>query len=52
VCSLAADMAADHSTAGAAAIAGLGAAAVAAEGALSSFVYPPGSYAGFREDRK
>ncbi len=52
VCALAADMAADHSTAGDAAIAGLGAAAVAAEGALTGFVYPPGDYAGFREDRK
>uniref|UniRef100_A0AAU1I4G4 MmgE/PrpD family protein n=1 Tax=Streptomyces sp. NBC_00180 TaxID=2903632 RepID=A0AAU1I4G4_9ACTN len=50
VCALSADMAADHSTAAAAAIASLGAAAVAAEGALSNFVYPPGEYAGFRED--
>lgn len=36
----------------AAVVAGLGAAAVAAEGALSNYVYPPGEYAGFREDRK
>lgn len=33
----------------AAAIAGLGAAAVAAEGALTNYVYPPGEYATFRE---
>ncbi|NUT31627.1 MAG: hypothetical protein HOV79_00995, partial [Hamadaea sp.] len=36
----------------AAAIAALGAAAVAAEGALTNYVYPPGDYAGFREDDK
>ncbi|KUN03970.1 hypothetical protein AQI95_21260 [Streptomyces yokosukanensis] len=34
----------------AAAVATLGAAAVAAEGALSNYVYPPGKYATFRED--
>lgn len=34
----------------AAAVATLGAAAVAAEGALSNYVYPPGDYATFRED--
>ncbi|MET9427937.1 MULTISPECIES: hypothetical protein [unclassified Streptomyces] len=39
--SLLASTAADHSTVAAAAIAGLGAAAVAAEGALFN-VYPPG----------
>ena len=39
-------------TATAAAVATLGAAAVAAEGALSNYVYPPGEYAGFREDGK
>lgn len=50
VCAMAADMTADHSTVAAAAIASLGAAAVAAEGALSNFVYPPGDYATFRED--
>jgi len=33
----------------AAAIAGLGAAAVAAEGALTNYVYPAGDYATFRE---
>lgn len=36
----------------AAAIAGLGAAAVAAEGALSNYVYPPGDYATFNDDGK
>ncbi|MEU2598429.1 hypothetical protein ABZ669_14555 [Streptomyces hirsutus] len=51
VCALSADMAADHSTAAAAAaVSVLGAAAVAAEGALSNYVYPPGEYATFRED--
>ncbi|MFE9936347.1 hypothetical protein [Streptomyces hirsutus] len=50
VCALSADMAVDHSTAAAAAVSVLGAAAVAAEGALSSYVYPPGEYATFRED--
>ena len=51
-CSMLADMAADHSTAGAAAIAGLGAAAVAAQGALTNYVYPPGKYATFREEER
>ncbi|MFJ1808526.1 MULTISPECIES: hypothetical protein [unclassified Streptomyces] len=51
--STAANAAADQGhTAAAAAIAVLGAAAVAAEGALSNYVYPPGEYATFREDRK
>lgn len=36
----------------AAAIAAVGAAAVAAEGALTTFVYPPGQYAGFRKDKQ
>lgn len=45
--SLLASTAADHSTVAAAAIAGLGAAAVAAEGALSNYLYPPGNYASF-----
>ncbi|MDQ1013149.1 hypothetical protein QFZ82_007634 [Streptomyces sp. V4I23] len=44
--SLLAATAADHSTA-AVAIAGLGAAAVAAEGALSNYIYPSGTYASF-----
>ncbi|WP_326787877.1 hypothetical protein [Streptomyces sp. NBC_00151] len=53
VASVAAHAAAQHGHAGtAAAIATLGAAAVAAEGALSVYVYPPGDYAGFREDGK
>ncbi|EPH46878.1 hypothetical protein ABT390_33950 [Streptomyces aurantiacus] len=47
--SLIAETAADHSTTAAAAIAGLGAAAVAAEGALTNYVYPPGDYATFTE---
>jgi hypothetical protein len=43
--------AADHGhTATAAAIATLGTVAVAAEGALSNYVYPPGEYATFHED--
>ncbi|MBC2869837.1 hypothetical protein [Streptomyces mexicanus] len=50
VCSLAADMASHHSAVAAAGIAGLGAAAVAAEGALTNYVYPKGDYATFRED--
>ncbi|HET9326412.1 MAG TPA: hypothetical protein VFQ05_06565 [Candidatus Eisenbacteria bacterium] len=50
VCALAADTLADHTTAGAAAASVIGAAAVAAEGALAAFVYPPGEYATFRED--
>jgi hypothetical protein len=45
--SLLASTAAEHSTVAAAAIAGLGAVAVAAEGALSNYVYPPGHYADF-----
>lgn len=49
VASVLADTVADHSTAAAAAVAGLGAVAVAAEGALSNYVYPPGDYAGFNE---
>lgn len=53
VASAAAHAASQHGHTGtAAAIAGLGAAAVAAEGALSNYVYPPGDYAGFREDKK
>ena len=43
---------ADYSTAGAAAVSVIGAAAVAAEGALTAFVYPPGEYAGFREGER
>ncbi|MEU9406218.1 hypothetical protein AB0E08_10995 [Streptomyces sp. NPDC048281] len=34
----------------AAALSALGAAAVAAEGALSNYIHPPGPYAEFRED--
>ncbi|MFE4697176.1 hypothetical protein ACFRIC_08800 [Streptomyces sp. NPDC056738] len=53
VASVTAHAAAHHGHAGTAAvIATLGAAAVAAEGALSNYVYPPGDYAGFREDGK
>jgi hypothetical protein len=51
VASVLADTAADHHTTTAYVIAGLGAAAVAAEGALSVYVYPPGDYAGF-DDQK
>ncbi|MFG3346922.1 hypothetical protein ACGF1Z_17870 [Streptomyces sp. NPDC048018] len=47
-----ADVAADHSTVAAAGVSVLGAAAVAAEGALSNYVYPPGDYATFREEPK
>ena len=48
-----AQAAAHHGHTGtAAAVATLGAAAVAAEGALTNYVYPPGQYAGFREDGK
>ncbi|MFF2571596.1 hypothetical protein [Streptomyces sp. NPDC058084] len=47
-----ADVAADHSTVAAAGISLLGAAAVAAEGALSVYVYPPGDYATFTEEPK
>lgn len=43
---------AEHHTTTAYAIAGLGAAAVAAEGALSNYVYPPGEYAKFDERRR
>ncbi|MGW2896822.1 hypothetical protein ACWDAO_19950 [Streptomyces sp. NPDC001212] len=39
-------------TATAATVAALGAAAVAAEGALTNYIYPPGEYAEFREDKK
>jgi hypothetical protein len=49
--SVLAQAASNHGHTGtAAAIAALGAAAVAAEGALSNYAYPPGSYATFRED--
>ncbi|MFE4697263.1 hypothetical protein ACFRIC_09235 [Streptomyces sp. NPDC056738] len=51
VASVAAHAAAQHGHSGTAAVvATLGAAAVAAEGALSNYVYPPGDYASFRED--
>ncbi|MEV0526616.1 hypothetical protein AB0I66_24545 [Streptomyces sp. NPDC050439] len=51
--SVAANAAAERGHGGtAAAIAGLGAAAVAAEGALSNYVYPPGEYASFKDDGK
>ncbi|MFI0964625.1 hypothetical protein ACH4S8_24990 [Streptomyces sp. NPDC021080] len=51
VASVAAHAAAHHGHAGTAAVvATLGAAAVAAEGALSNYVYPPGDYATFRKD--
>ncbi|MGW2519796.1 hypothetical protein ACWC09_22820 [Streptomyces sp. NPDC001617] len=53
IASVAAHAAAQHSHSGtAAAVAGLGAVAVAAEGALTNYVYPPGEYATFRDDRK
>lgn len=52
VCALAADTAADHSTAAAVALSVAGAAAVAAQSALTNFVYPPGQYAGFREEQR
>ncbi|MET8134683.1 hypothetical protein ABZV24_22470 [Streptomyces sp. NPDC005251] len=53
VASVTAQTAAQHGHAGAAAVvATLGAAAVAAEGALSNYVYPHGDYAAFREDGK
>ncbi|MFE1882644.1 hypothetical protein [Streptomyces diastatochromogenes] len=49
--SVLAQAAAHHGhTTTAATVATLGAAAVAAEGALSNYVYPPGEYATFRED--
>ncbi|WP_329456754.1 hypothetical protein [Streptomyces sp. NBC_01497] len=41
-----------HLTAAAVAVSGLGSLAVAAEGALSNYVYPPGEYATFDTDRK
>ncbi|MER5713522.1 hypothetical protein [Streptomyces sp. NPDC002122] len=47
-----ADTAADHSTIAAAGVSLLGATAVAAEGALSTYVYPPGDYATFTEQPK
>ena len=50
VASAAANLASQHSTVAAAGIATLGAAAVAAEGALTNYVYPKGDYATFRED--
>ncbi|MFE0249338.1 hypothetical protein ACFWZ0_33695 [[Kitasatospora] papulosa] len=50
--SVLADTAADHNTAAAVVVAGLGAAAVAAEGALSNYVYPTDGYATFGDDRK
>ncbi|MFG2640791.1 hypothetical protein ACGFYP_07415 [Streptomyces sp. NPDC048370] len=50
--SVIADTAADHSTVTAYVVAGLGAAAVAAEGALTNYVYPPGDYATFRDEKK
>ncbi|WP_406284983.1 hypothetical protein [Streptomyces sp. NBC_00209] len=49
---LVAHTAADHSTAAAAGISLLGAAAVAAEGALSNYVCPPGEYATFTSPKK
>ncbi|MER5467190.1 hypothetical protein [Streptomyces sp. NPDC002685] len=53
VAAVAANAAAEHGhTSTAAVIAGLGAAAVAAEGALTTYVYSPGDYATFREDGK
>ncbi|MGW4541585.1 hypothetical protein ACWEOP_27425 [Streptomyces chartreusis] len=53
VAAVVANTAAEHGHTGTAAvIAAAGAAAVAAEGALTNYVYPPGEYAGFREDRK
>lgn len=51
VASAAANAAAERGHLGTAAvIAAAGAAAVAAEGALTNYVYPPGEYATFRED--
>ncbi|MGW0347583.1 hypothetical protein ACWDX8_13375 [Streptomyces anthocyanicus] len=51
VASMAANTAAEHGRTGTAAvIAAAGAAAVAAEGALTNYVYPPGEYATFRKD--
>ncbi|GHA64227.1 hypothetical protein GCM10010330_16300 [Streptomyces tendae] len=52
VASVTANAAADHGhTRTAAVLAVAGAAAVAAEGALTNYVYPPGDYAGFREEQ-
>ncbi|MEU5077080.1 hypothetical protein AB0G76_36860 [Streptomyces asoensis] len=52
VAALAANAAAEQGhSAAALGIAAAGATAVAAEGALSVYVYPPGEYAGFREDK-
>lgn len=49
--SVLAQAAANHGhTTTAAVVATLGAAAVAAEGALTNYVYPPGEYATFNED--
>lgn len=51
--SVLAQAAANHGHSGAAtAVSIAGAAAVAAEGALSNYVYPPGDYASFREGGK
>ena len=51
--SVLAQSASNHGHTGTAAtVAALGAAAVAAEGALSNYVHPPGDYATFREDKK
>ncbi|MEY2243173.1 hypothetical protein AB8A21_09555 [Streptomyces sp. BF23-18] len=53
VAAVTAQTAARHGHVGTAAVvATLGAAAVAAEAALSNYVYPPGDYATFREDGK
>ncbi|MFJ7229800.1 hypothetical protein ACIQVF_09675 [Streptomyces tendae] len=52
IASVTANAAADHGHTGTAAVLAVaGAAAVAAEGALTNYVYPPGDYAGFREER-
>jgi hypothetical protein len=49
IATVTAKAAADHGHSGTAAVvATLGAAAVAAEGALSNYVYPPGDYATFK----
>ncbi|MBL1086800.1 hypothetical protein JK359_33385 [Streptomyces actinomycinicus] len=50
VASATANLASEHSHLAAAGIASLGAAAVAAEGALTNYVYPRGEYATFRGD--
>lgn len=49
--SMIADTVADHSTTAAWAVSGISAAAVVAEGALTSYVYPPGDYAGFDTEK-